>query len=194
MRKQLWALATGLALVASMLAAQPASATLTNTFYGTLFSAPGTPSFQPNVFTTVDTSLITANLTWDNTAAGLSLQLKNASGTVVATHVTATGGSEQLTFDPTMPGGGIGKYTLGVKAVSGGQSSFTLVVTHSASASPPPPNLATYQSTIGYPGSAGLYAYGMAYDPTDDSVLTGDYWNYQVQRYTAGGAYGIQTI
>jgi len=187
MRKHSWVLAAGLALVATTLVAPAASATLTNTFYGTLDSTGATAqSFLSSSFTIVDTSLITATLTWDNSAASVSMQLKDPSGTQVASHIATTGGSEQLTFDPA--GTGTGKYVLGVKAVSGGVLNFTLVVTHSVSATPPPPALASYTSTFGYPGSAGLYAYGMAFDPTDNSVLVGDYWNYRVQRFTSAGA------
>jgi tripartite motif-containing protein 71 len=48
---------------------------------------------------------------------------------------------------------------------------------------------ATYQKPFGYSGPAGLYAYGMAYDPTDNSVLVSDYWNYRVQRFSASGVF-----
>ena len=46
---------------------------------------------------------------------------------------------------------------------------------------------ASYRSTIGYSGPAGIYPYGMAYDPTSNTVLVGDYWNYRTQRFTAAG-------
>ncbi|MDX6326814.1 MAG: tripartite motif-containing protein 71 [Nocardioidaceae bacterium] len=57
-----------------------------------------------------------------------------------------------------------------------------LVTTHSASSA-----TATYTSTIGYSGPAGIYPYGMVYDPTDSTVLVGDYWNYRTQRFTSSG-------
>jgi tripartite motif-containing protein 71 len=48
---------------------------------------------------------------------------------------------------------------------------------------------ATYLKTFGYSGPAGLYAYGMAWDPTDNSVLVSDYWNYRVQRFSSTGTF-----
>lgn len=41
---------------------------------------------------------------------------------------------------------------------------------------------------IGHAGSAFVYPWGMAWDPTTGTVLTTDYNNYQVQRFTASGA------
>lgn len=40
---------------------------------------------------------------------------------------------------------------------------------------------------IGQPGHAGLYGWGVAYDPTDDTVLVGDYWNFRIARYNTDG-------
>lgn len=50
----------------------------------------------------------------------------------------------------------------------------------------------TYLRTIGHPGHAGVYAWGMA-TATDGTILVGDYWNYQVRRYSATGTL-LQTI
>jgi DNA-binding beta-propeller fold protein YncE len=52
-----------------------------------------------------------------------------------------------------------------------------------ASAAITPP---TFVQTIGHPGHAGVYAWGMA-TAKDGSILVGDYWNYQVRRYTTTG-------
>lgn len=186
MKTRLWLLVIALVATGTLAVASPASATLTSTFFGTVYSADaGTPSYKGNTFTTVDTSPISATVTWPNTTASVSLQLKGPSGAVVASSPAVTGGTQSLTYDPTTTG--TGAYIMGVKAVSGGQVSYTLVVTHSQSASPPPASVATYRSTIGYSGPAGIYPYGMAYDPTDDSVLVGDYWNYRAQRFTSAG-------
>ncbi len=46
--------------------------------------------------------------------------------------------------------------------------------------------LATFVRTIGGPGHAGLYAWGMA-TATDGSILVGDYWNYRILRFDTGG-------
>jgi DNA-binding beta-propeller fold protein YncE len=42
-------------------------------------------------------------------------------------------------------------------------------------------------SSFGYVGRARLYAYGLAYDPTDSTMLVGDLWNNRVERWTTGG-------
>lgn len=41
--------------------------------------------------------------------------------------------------------------------------------------------------TIGGSGHAGLYGWGVAYDPTDDTILVGDYWNFRVARFNTDG-------
>lgn len=46
----------------------------------------------------------------------------------------------------------------------------------------------TFVRAIGARGSAGLYAWGAAYNPVTNEVLAGDYLNYQVRRYTSGGS------
>ena len=44
-----------------------------------------------------------------------------------------------------------------------------------------------FEKQLGYNGPAGLYAYGMAYDATTNTVLVGDYWNSRWQRYSTTG-------
>ena len=46
---------------------------------------------------------------------------------------------------------------------------------------------ATYDETFGFKGPAGNYAYGGDWDPTTNTILWGDYWNYRVKRYTITG-------
>ena len=41
--------------------------------------------------------------------------------------------------------------------------------------------------TIGAEAPAGLYAWGVAYDPLDDTILVGDYWNFRVVRLNTDG-------
>jgi sugar lactone lactonase YvrE len=48
---------------------------------------------------------------------------------------------------------------------------------------------ATLVKSIGFAGPAGIYAYGMDYDPSDKTILVADYWNYRVKRFTTAGAY-----
>ena len=47
--------------------------------------------------------------------------------------------------------------------------------------------IATYDETFGFKGPAQNYAYGGDWDPTTDTILWGDYWNYRVKRYTIDG-------
>ena len=42
---------------------------------------------------------------------------------------------------------------------------------------------------IGQPGSAFVYPWGMAWDPGSNTILTGDYNNYEVKRFDPGGAF-----
>ena len=46
----------------------------------------------------------------------------------------------------------------------------------------------SYAMTIGQPGAAFVYPWGMAYDPTSGTILTSDYNNYQVRRFTTAGS------
>jgi tripartite motif-containing protein 71 len=46
---------------------------------------------------------------------------------------------------------------------------------------------ATYKTTYGFNGPAGLYAYGMDWDSTTNTILVGDYWNYRVKRFSTTG-------
>ncbi len=45
----------------------------------------------------------------------------------------------------------------------------------------------SYDMTIGQPGAAFVYPWGMAYDPTTGTILTSDYNNYQIRRFTTSG-------
>lgn len=44
-----------------------------------------------------------------------------------------------------------------------------------------------YVRSFGQRGEAGVYAWGMAYNPVSDEVLAGDYWNFKVRRYDSDG-------
>jgi sugar lactone lactonase YvrE len=47
----------------------------------------------------------------------------------------------------------------------------------------------TYDMTIGGPGHAFVYPWGMVWDPTTDTILTSDYNNYDVKRFSPSGAW-----
>lgn len=60
----------------------------------------------------------------------------------------------------------------------------SLVATTSPATAAP---IATYDETFGFKGPAQNYAYGGDWDPTTNTILWGDYWNYRVKRYTIDG-------
>ena len=45
----------------------------------------------------------------------------------------------------------------------------------------------TFVRAIGARGSAGLYAWGLAYNPVSNEIVVGDYRNFQIRRFTTGG-------
>ena len=53
---------------------------------------------------------------------------------------------------------------------------------HAAGFSPP-----GFVRSIGARGEAGVYAWGMAYNPVSNEVLVGDYWNFKIRRYDLEG-------
>jgi DNA-binding beta-propeller fold protein YncE len=53
--------------------------------------------------------------------------------------------------------------------------------------------LAAYQASYGYVGHAGLYGYGLGFDPKDQRVLVGDVWNDRVQVFNESGQH-LSTI
>jgi DNA-binding beta-propeller fold protein YncE len=63
-----------------------------------------------------------------------------------------------------------------------------LMVTAAAPSVVSPADAATagalhYDTAFGYKGPAGLYAYGVEYDETSNTLLVSDYWNYRVKRF-----------
>ena len=128
---------------------------------------------------------VTLSLDWVDPAANLNLYLKDSSGAVVASAVSATSKPEEIRFTTTAPG----PYKIGVKA-SSGASDYT-VTTYRPTPSGPPPvtDPGKYVSAFGFRGHAGQYPYGMDYDATDNTVLVADIWNYRVLRYTTSGQY-----
>ena len=48
-------------------------------------------------------------------------------------------------------------------------------------------NAPSFVRTISGPGEAGVYAWGMAWNPVTNEMLVGDYWNYLIRRYDMQG-------
>lgn len=69
-----------------------------------------------------------------------------------------------------------------IVAAIGAVAAFVLPVREASAAYQAP----TYQRTIGHPGHAGVYAWGMA-TGRDGTVYVGDYVNYTVRQYTTSG-------
>lgn len=46
-----------------------------------------------------------------------------------------------------------------------------------------------YVQSIGGRGEPGVYAWGLEYNPVSGEILVGDYWNFQVERYSTDGRY-----
>ena len=67
-----------------------------------------------------------------------------------------------------------------------GTSAFSLSATFGQVSGDP--GIVTYSQTYGFADTKSVFPYGMAYDPTDNTVLVGDYWNFRIQRYSAAGA------
>jgi len=179
-RYRLIGIGAALALTGAVLAAGPASATITDTFTGSL-SASGT-SWASHTFKVLDTTgPIQATLDWSDASANFNLFLYDPSGTNVASAISTTNKPEVITFSPSVTG----TWKIGIKAKTG-QSSYTVVVTHSPGSSPPSAD-AVYGTTLGYSGPAGVYAYGVEWDEFSNTILVGDVWNYRVQRFTATG-------
>ena len=166
--------------VVGMIVAVPLSAfgTATKTFTGTV-DASGI-KWRAHTFDVTATGTIDASLDWDYASANLNLFLYDPSGSLVAQASSATAKPETITYEATVTG----TWKLGVKAVSG-KAAYTLSVTYPGT--PPPTSIATYQKTFGFNGPAGNYAYGGDWDPSTNTILWGDFWNYRVKRYTIDG-------
>lgn len=168
-----------------------AGATITSTYTG-FVDASGT-KFKQHLFDVVDAGEIDVSLDWSDTSADLNLFLyrKETSGTyTLVAQSTTKNRPETIAY----PSGTVGTWKIGVKAITGA-SAYTATVSHSPSATPPPPGgVASYTKTFGYPGSAGNYAYGGDWDPSTNTMLWGDYWNYRVKRYTIDGQKCTPTI
>jgi tripartite motif-containing protein 71 len=168
------------AALAAFLVAVPSALTapVTTQFTGSV-STTGV-KFKNHVVTVTEAGTITATLDWSAPGANLALFLTDPAGV----QVKAVGGTARpKTF--TFAAATTGAYKVGVKAVTG-SSPYTLGVTYPGQVQAGS-GLVQFQKAIGFSGSAGLYAYGMDWDPTDDTILVGDYWNYRVWRYTTDG-------
>lgn len=143
-------------------------------------------NWKQHTFVVTAEGTISATLDWDDPAADLNLGLKSPLGTWVRWATSTTAKPESLVYPATT----LGTWTLGAKAMTG-RASYDLDVTHSGGTPPPPPDTAQYVSAFGFgprdEGHAGLYAYGMDWEASSDTILVGDIWNHRVVRFTRDG-------
>lgn len=169
--------------VAVPLATSAGAATQTATFNGRVdASTASAPRLVVHPFDVGETGTITATLDWTDATANLDLFLKDPAGTQVATAGTKNK-PETITFEATVTG----KWKINVRAATG-VSDYTATVSYPGATPPPSNGPASYDTSYGFNGPAGLYAYGMDHDPTSNTVLVGDYWNYRVKRFNADGS------
>ncbi len=72
------------------------------------------------------------------------------------------------------------------------RASLAAAVTLSIALTAAPAHAASFTApgfvrSIGARGEAGVYAWGMAYNPVSHEVLVGDYWNFKIRRYDLEG-------
>jgi tripartite motif-containing protein 71 len=175
------------ASLVAMLVVIPAAAadTATSTFTGNV-SASGTKT-KTFSFNVTQTGTISASLGWTDTSANLDLFLVQPGGGDVAKATSTTANPETISYTATQTG----TWKIRVRATSG-SSDFTATVMYPVSAVSGN-GIATFSKSIGFSGPAGLYAYGMDWDSTDNTILVGDYWNYRVWRYHTDGTLASST-
>ena len=154
------------------------TATLNSTFTNSV-SVTGT-KFRTHTIAVVAPGTINVSLDWDDASAKLTLFLTDPNGVQVSA-VTTTAKPKLIAYNATVSG----TYKIGVKAATGG-ANYTVTASYPGADSTGT-GLVQFQKAIGFSGPAGLYAYGMDWDSTDNTILVGDYWNYRVWRYTTDG-------
>jgi sugar lactone lactonase YvrE len=168
-------------VILGLTASSSSADTVTDTFTGTVDSG-GVAALVFTIPVGDLTVPIDATLDWTNTSANLNLYLMAPGSSIPVAQVTGTAKPKSLSYRPLVTG----TYKLRVKAAVGA-SDFTLTVTYGNGAGGS--GLAEYSKTYGFDDTQSIFPYGMAYDPSDDTVLAGDYWNFKVQRYSSAGAH-----
>jgi tripartite motif-containing protein 71 len=149
----------------------------TTTFTGTV-TAGGTAYVNQSLTVSAPATL-NLSLTWDNSAAQLSLFVKDPSKNLVG---QASGPHDPQSL--SVAANTVGTYTLGVKAVTG-SADYTLTVTQTAPA--PAPSPIAYQSTIGYTSQPEMYPGGVDVDRSNGEIFVADTGDDRVQAYNSAG-------
>ena len=119
---------------------------------------------------------IHASLTWSTTAANLNMYLTAPGSSTVVAQTTGTAQPKTINYAPTVTG----TYKVRVKAQTGA-SDYTLQLSYGQTSGGS--GIGSYSKTYGFGDTQSMFPYGTAYDPTDHTILVGDYWNYRIQRY-----------
>jgi sugar lactone lactonase YvrE len=143
----------------ALLSASTASATVTNTFTGTVDTS-GT-KFVSFKFAVAQPGTLTVTLDWDNASANLNEFLYDPSGAQVASAATTTKKPEVISYQATTTG----TWKVGVKAASG-SANFTVTVDQG----PPQMSAPTYAMDFGQPVTANI----SPVDQVTDS--SGNWW------------------
>jgi sugar lactone lactonase YvrE len=172
--------------VLASLVVVPASvaSTVTETDTGSVDASNPATVAQVIQFNVSDTTVpIQASMTWTTSNSGnLNMFLTAPGSTTIVAQTSGSAQPKQLSFTPTVSG----VYKLRVKA-SAGAGSFTVNLSYGQTAGAG--GIATYDKTFGFGDTASMYPYGTAYDPTDNTILVGDYWNFRIQRFSNTGAH-----
>jgi hypothetical protein len=130
-----------------------ASATVTNTFTGTV-SSTGT-AFKSHTFNVPQAGTLTLTLDWDTPATDLNEFLYDPTGATVATSAGPNKKPEVISFQAKTAG----TWKVGVKAVSG-SANYTVTVDQA----PPAPTVPTYSRDLGVPKTADVSPVDMVKD------------------------------
>ena len=125
---------------------------------------------------------IQASLTWSTPTANLQMFLTPPGSSTAAAQTSGSAQPKTITLTPTMTG----IWKLRVKAASGA-SDFAVSVTYGQGGGGSGSSIATYSKTYGFDDTRSVFPYGDAWDPTDNTVLAGDYWNFRIDRWHADG-------
>jgi DNA-binding beta-propeller fold protein YncE len=150
------------------------------TFTGTIGPSPN--DFQQYFLPVWSSGTLDVTLSWSTSTTNLNLFVYNPAGTIAAS-ATGNGFPEHLTLTGTP-----GVWKFAAKWISGATVPFTLAV--SVPAGTP---AAVKVSQYGFNGHAGLYGYGIDWNPATNELLVADVWNHRILHYnaTTGASLGV---
>jgi sugar lactone lactonase YvrE len=124
---------------------------------------------------------IQASITWTTPSANLQMFLTPPGSSTAVAQTSGSAQPKTINYTPTVSGA----WKLRVKAATGA-SDYSGSVTYGQGGGGGG-TIATYSKTYGFGDTKSIFPYGMAWDPTDNTVIAGDYWNFRIQRWNADG-------